>query len=143
MRFNLTFWWDSPEAAHALLATMTGGSLSLKSCFEDYIVGLESPPPHRGLPESCRTLQADWRIRMLTREGDIDGAYRETARAPRGSPFLIAFYYPEMRVFRADPRFMPLAASYGLVDYWTRSAIGRTSASTAIAPTTAQPWRAS
>jgi hypothetical protein len=26
-----------------------------------------------------------------------------------------------MRAFRADPRFMPLAAQYGLVDYWTRS----------------------
>ena len=49
----------------------------------------------------------DWRVRMLAREGDIDGAYREIAEAPRQSPLLIALYYPEMRAFRADPRFMP------------------------------------
>jgi DNA-binding winged helix-turn-helix (wHTH) protein/TolB-like protein len=121
LRFNLTFWWDSPEAARALLATTDNGSVGLKSCFEDYLVEVERPSPHRGLPDSCRMLQLDWRIRMLAREGDIDGAYREIAQAPRGSSLLLALYYPEMRAFRADPRFMPLAARYGLVDYWARS----------------------
>ena len=63
----------------------------------------------------------DWRVRMLAREGDIDGAYREIAEAPRQSPLLIALYYPEMRAFRADPRFIPLAGRYGLIDYWSHS----------------------
>ncbi len=121
VRLNATFWWDTPAAARALLTRMTGGAAPVdKPCFEAYLAGLAGPP-RRGLPDACRTLQTDWRIRMLAREGDLDGAYREIAHARRGSQFLISLYYPEMRAFRADPRFMPLVARYGLVDYWRRS----------------------
>ena len=121
-RFNLAFWWDTPKAARALLAGLDPGSdIGPRRCFEAYLDSLERPAPRRGLPEACRTVQADWRLRLLVREGDIDGAYREIAQAPPGASFLIAFYYPEMRAFRADPRFMPLAARDGLVDYWARS----------------------
>ncbi len=122
LRGLVKFWWDKPGAAAALLARMNGGS---PTCLQAYLVWLERPPPRRGLPDSCRATQADWRMRMLAREGDVDGAYGEFAQAPanspRGSPMLIALYYPEMRAFRADPRFMPLAARAGLIDYWTRT----------------------
>lgn len=122
VRLTTTFWWDDPKAARSLLAGMKGDAAVDKRCFQAYLASLEPPPPRHGLPDSCRTLQADWRVRMLAREGDIDGAYRETDQAKRrGASVLMAFYYPEMRAFRADPRFMPLAARYGLVDYWTRS----------------------
>jgi TolB-like protein len=122
MRVTATFWWDNPKVAAALLSRINGASPTVGgSCLQAYLAALESPSPHRGLPDSCRTTQPDWRMRMLAREGDIDGAYRELAQARRGSEFLIALYYPEMRAFRADPRFMPLAARFGLVDYWTRT----------------------
>ncbi|HEX7945578.1 MAG TPA: hypothetical protein VF495_12980, partial [Phenylobacterium sp.] len=121
-RLATTFWWDDPKAARSLLDGMTGDAAVDKSCFQAYLASLERAPPRHGLPDSCRTLQTDWRVRMLAREGDIDGAYREADQAKRRGPsVLTALYYPEMRAFRADPRFMPLAARYGLVDYWIRS----------------------
>jgi hypothetical protein len=121
LRVLAAFWWDNPKTAASLLAKMNGRPETESDCLRSYLVWLERPAPHRGLPGSCRATQADWRMRMLAREGDIDGAYAEIAHARRGSQFIIALYYPEMRAFRADPRFMPLAARLGLVDYWTRT----------------------
>jgi hypothetical protein len=59
---------------------------------------------------------------MLARQGDLDGAYSEIPRASTASPITtIAFFYPEMKAFREDRRFMPLATRLGLTDYWRRS----------------------
>lgn len=122
LRLTAMFWWGDPKTAASLLAGMNAGPAPAGSgCFQAYLARLARPAPRRGLPDSCLTTQADWRIRMLAREGDLDGAYREITLARRGSSSLIALYYPEMRAFRADPRFMPLAARFGLVDYWTRT----------------------
>jgi hypothetical protein len=30
-------------------------------------------------------------------------------------------FYPTMKAFRADPRFIPLTRRLGLLDYWSRS----------------------
>ncbi len=57
--------------------------------------------------------------------GHADAAYREIekrfasyARPHFANPWTRYLFYPRMRVLRADPRFMPLAARLGLVDYW-------------------------
>jgi serine/threonine protein kinase/Tfp pilus assembly protein PilF len=60
--------------------------------------------------------------------GDVDRAYRvsdrwleESRRTGRsGIPFVLGFWQPEMRAFRADPRFQELMRRMGLVDYWTK-----------------------
>lgn len=57
--------------------------------------------------------------RLLSSVGDADGAYRELERVDFewfGSTIFL--FFPEMRSVRRDPRFMPLAARIGLVDYW-------------------------
>ena len=52
---------------------------------------------------------------------------REAPRAIAGAPFTGAdtsttpLFYPEMKAFRHDARFMPFAKRLGLVDYWKRS----------------------
>lgn len=53
---------------------------------------------------------------MFARLGDLDSAF---AAAEHADPSLTStFYDPAMAKMRADPRFMPLAAKLGLVDYW-------------------------
>ena len=63
----------------------------------------------------------DFRVRMLARQGDVDGAYAALAANPANYQFPNLFFFPEMKAFRRDPRFMPLVHRLGLVDYWTRS----------------------
>lgn len=75
----------------------------------------------RGLPDSCAAAPAERRIAMLAREGDLDGAYAEMAKAGPRDVFLGFLFAPTMRAFRADPRFLPLTARLGLLGYWKRS----------------------
>jgi len=52
----------------------------------------------------------------------VDAAFRQAER--NLSERLLSpppLFYPEMRGVQRDPRFWPLAASYGLVDYWLTS----------------------
>jgi hypothetical protein len=57
---------------------------------------------------------------MLARQGDVDGAYAlfQATRTETITQFARIVYYPEMREFRRDTRFMALAKKMGLVDYW-------------------------
>ena len=55
---------------------------------------------------------------MLARQGDVDGAYKLMGHLPNSRSFFAFLFYPEMKVFRHDPRFMPLADRLGLVRYW-------------------------
>jgi hypothetical protein len=60
--------------------------------------------------------------------GDVDRAYlvsdrwlAESARAGRtGIPYILRFWWPEMRPFRADPRFAELARHLGFISYWEK-----------------------
>jgi hypothetical protein len=62
------------------------------------------------------------RMRLLARQGDLDGAYAKAAKPVRPSMRgTMQFFYPEMKAFRQDPRFMPLANRLGLVEYWRTS----------------------
>jgi hypothetical protein len=76
----------------------------------------------RGLPQACDAAPPSRRMVLLSREGDVDGAYAEVERTI-GSPqnFIENLYGPGMKAFRADPRFMRLAKRLGLVDYWEKS----------------------
>ena len=59
---------------------------------------------------------------------DVDDAYRASERwlvesqrtGLSGIPFNFGFWLPEMRPFRADPRFQDLARRMGLMAYWQR-----------------------
>jgi hypothetical protein len=78
----------------------------------------------RGLPSICDgipddDLTLDWRIRLLAREGDVDGAYRLLEQPlPNSRGTTMFLFYPEMRGVRRDKRFFALAQRLGLLAYW-------------------------
>lgn len=125
-REAISFWWDDPARARALLertdrAEAIASEITCQTIYLDRLVRAEGTPI-KGLPEACAHFSVDWRVRMLARQGDIDGAYREVSRPwPNSRRHTMYLFYPELKAFRRDPRFMPFAARLGLVDYWTRT----------------------
>jgi DNA-binding winged helix-turn-helix (wHTH) protein/tetratricopeptide (TPR) repeat protein len=123
LEWTITIWWEDLGVARSRLRALgqrTGQSERDIACMDLYLSRLDRQPTGaRGLPSECSDLSWEWRIRMLARQGDVDGAYAlyETGGAPIPKRTRILFY-PEMRAFRRDPRFFPLAKQLGLVDYW-------------------------
>ncbi|MEM0984990.1 MAG: winged helix-turn-helix domain-containing protein [Pseudomonadota bacterium] len=67
-------------------------------------------------------VQADWRARMYAVLGDLDASFAAMDEFPTDmASVTVVFFYPEMEAFRKDPRFWPMAAKFGLVDYWLES----------------------
>jgi DNA-binding winged helix-turn-helix (wHTH) protein/tetratricopeptide (TPR) repeat protein len=120
-RFTIAVWWEDPATGLAHLKQYADSDVT---CLATYLAALRDrgASAGNGLPAGCQTLPSDWRIRLLAREGDVDGAYALVAADPpppdRARSYL---YYPEMRAFRRDPRFMPLAWKLGLTDYWLKT----------------------
>jgi tetratricopeptide (TPR) repeat protein len=121
-RVNIAFWGRDPLAAlSAVRAAPAGTEFGAdRACFEAYLLRLAQAEgrPLKGLPDAC-TILGPYRMRMLARQGDMDGAYANVPSAARFNTSV--FFGPEMERFRADRRFMPLAARLGLVDYWISS----------------------
>ncbi len=122
MRWTIAFWWMAPKIASPKVRALAAadGSKEQVDCLTRYLTELEArkAAKARGLPEACATIDPNWRIRMLAREGDVDGAFAALGSGTAGPVIL---YYPEMQAVRRDPRFWPLAARMGLTDYWIRS----------------------
>jgi tetratricopeptide (TPR) repeat protein len=67
-------------------------------------------------------------MNWYTMLGDVDRAYEASARwlaesqrtGLSGIPFNFGFWQPEMRPFRADPRFQELSRRMGLIRYWNK-----------------------
>jgi hypothetical protein len=117
----VTAFWIEPETALAKLRALEQGEGARDiSCVEAHLKTLRNPDPRsrRGLPDACRNFNADWKIRMLARQGDIDGAYALMQTLPNSRSFYAFLFYPEMKAFRHDPRFMPLTERLGLLRYW-------------------------
>lgn len=124
-RIQIAFWWYEPDQVRSQLRALPAGWYTDNlPCYDKYLERLPRARAGevRGLPDECADLQLDWRLRMLARQGDVDAAYAEFARAPleRGNT-LWWLFYPELKAFRQDPRFMPLAKRLGFVDYWLKS----------------------
>jgi DNA-binding winged helix-turn-helix (wHTH) protein/tetratricopeptide (TPR) repeat protein len=122
VEWTIAIWWEDVGVVRSqlrMLGQETEQSERDIRCMDLYLSRLERQPSGtRGLPSECSGLRWDWRVRMLARQGDVDGSY---ALFEAGGPpnFRTKFlFYPEMRAFRRDPRFMPLAKRLGLVDYW-------------------------
>ena len=122
-RWLIAFWWEDPKAALPKIRSLDSGGVSQNApgCFETYLKALAARPSQgpRGLPASCDKIDLAWRIRMLAREGDVDGAYSLIKPPLPGGPILL--YFPEMKSVRRDPRFWPLVKQMGLADYWVKS----------------------
>lgn len=118
----IAFWWADPSVAltrlHAPGVRRSPGELA---CLTTYLKRLDTARKARvrGLPASCETLDPNWRVRMLARQGDVDGAFAAMGGRMPGGPLLL--YYPEMSALRNDPRFWRLAKQVGLLGYWQAS----------------------
>ena len=78
--WGITVWWEDAEVARSRLRTMARGSTLLEEdvvCLDQYLSRLarRSAAAMRGLPSQCSDMETTWRIRMLARQGDVDGAY--------------------------------------------------------------------
>jgi DNA-binding winged helix-turn-helix (wHTH) protein/TolB-like protein len=123
-RQTILFWWADPRDALQRLPKLQdphGIEPETLGCLLDFLRDelRRAGAPGRGLPRSCDAVDRNWRLRMLGREGDVEGAFA-LLKGGTGGGFL-PFYYPEMRAVRADPRFWDLARDAGLIRYWRRS----------------------
>ncbi|WP_293361769.1 winged helix-turn-helix domain-containing protein [Phenylobacterium sp.] len=123
VEYPVGLWWEPDQAKAREIVARTARPRD-RACAEAHLARVARGPQagRKGLALACAHLQPDWRIRMLAREGDIDGAYAELdARfeALRGNTMFL--FYPEMRAFRADPRFPPLARRLGLTAAWVET----------------------
>jgi DNA-binding winged helix-turn-helix (wHTH) protein/TolB-like protein/Tfp pilus assembly protein PilF len=126
VRWTIALWYEDPRKALAKVRSLAGETSTEAdlACFERYLERLPRAiaTGMRGLPPVCDNLVRDWRVRMLARQGDVDGAYAELAQPlPQARRHTIFLFYPEMKAFRQDPRFMPLAKRLGLADYWLQT----------------------
>lgn len=120
LRRQIALWHLPPSEGRATLLTLfePHHAPPYRACLDKHLAAVERPPV-RGLPAECARLPRGWRIRMLARQGDLDGAFVEANRPePASSYTTVHFFQPELKAFRADPRFMPLANRLGLVDFW-------------------------
>lgn len=123
-RFNVELWWSDPIEARRKLPALTRPDVSEshRVCLDRHLAAVaDRVRPVRGLPPECDGLQRDFRLRMLARQGDVDGAYAEAAAFRQQEDLVRALFLPELKSFRQDPRFLPLAKRVGLVDYWRKS----------------------
>jgi tetratricopeptide (TPR) repeat protein len=123
-RLRIAFWHEDPPRALAEYRQAEGrwrtGDIVCAQAFLGG--GWLTGAGRQGLPAACEDHQPSWKIRMLARSGQIEAAYRATsADFAELSKNTIFVFYPEMKRFRQDARFMPLARRLGLVDYWLQT----------------------
>lgn len=124
LRASIALWWQDPvEALTALPRYSDVLSPQDRRCYQAYLGRLvgAAGAPIRGLPPTCTGQEVGVRVRLLARQGDVDGAYAAFAADPNARYDTTTLFYPEMNGFRRDPRFMPLAVRLGLADYWLKS----------------------
>lgn len=126
-RWLIAVFWRPPAEGLEAISRPGDGPRDprMRTCFEKYLRALvaqeKSGAPLKGLPAECERVESQWRLRMLAREGDVDGAFAMLATKPVSRFDTVQLFYIDMKKLRADSRFIPMAARLGLVDYWRRS----------------------
>jgi hypothetical protein len=124
--WTITVWWQDPALSLQELPALREGARSdaAANCVEVYLRRLVEARgmPIRGLPAGCEEFPQDWHIRFLARQGDVDAAYELFGKPlPNSRRTTMFLFYPEMKAFRQDKRFMPIMEQMGLLDYWRES----------------------
>lgn len=114
------FWWATPpKAPEGRLEGEPPFLAARRACFQDVLKRLAATDQADGLPSVCDQQDIMTKLRLLSRLGDVDGAYATYEFMPANERrYTSPFFYPEMAAFRSDPRFAELAEKLGLVRYW-------------------------
>lgn len=122
MRFQIDHWrgdarkaLDRLEIGDCEAASLKSGEIACAAAYLKARLGEETP--ERAL-ELCLAEPVFDPVRYAAALGFVDKAYEIALTREiewSDTPFL---FYLEMAAFRRDPRFMQVAARYGLVDYW-------------------------
>lgn len=121
LRRQVALWRLPPQEGRSALPALYGpqNPPAQRDCYDKHLAAVSQRTVVRGLPPECGRLAYDQRVRMLARQGDLDGAFAEASRpVPPTQHTTIHLFQPELKAFRADPRFMPFAHRLGLVDFW-------------------------
>lgn len=120
-RWMIAAWWEDPQSAAAKLPGLGAADASdITACVNAHVAALvrAAGRPLKGLRPGCERASLDWRVRLLARQGDVDGAFALlNGPFPKSRAYWFLFY-PELRSVRADVRFMALAERLGLRAYW-------------------------
>ena len=123
--WTIALWWQDPRQLTDDFWQLTRVLVpeNQTKCLREYMPRLtQANASARGLPPECASFAADWQVRMLAREGDLDGAYAMMQDdLPNSRRWTMFFFYPEMKAFRQDRRFIALAERLGLIDYWKKT----------------------
>ena len=117
-RFRSEFFFGDPAIAKAI---NEGDKVTSDSCMKGVVDALVA---QTGLSEDeLAAICPDAADFLLGRFGHIDKAFlwAQAKRTAQNDPLSEGnrdLFLPRMNLVRADPRFMPLAARLGLVDYW-------------------------
>lgn len=120
LRRQIALWQLPPAEGRAALPPLFEPyhAPTYRVCLARHLAAMERAPA-RGLPPECARVNQGWRVRMLARQGDLDGAFAEAAKPVSAREHTTRhLFQPELKAFRADPRFMPFAQRLGLVDFW-------------------------
>lgn len=123
------FYGDPQPVANQIDALVADGRLDPVDarCWQDFIKAkLRSPPNAADALAGCTRqdpAHTAVRIRMLASLGDLEAAYALAQRLPDRSWREVGahLFMPEMKSFRHDARFWPLAARLGLVEIYLQT----------------------
>jgi hypothetical protein len=122
-RFELDLFFGDAGKALALLDSRPDPpfqpSNEQRECYRTFARARMNAADIPAVAAACAGTQADWRARMFAILGDMDRAYAAAGEfGPEETGVTVIFFYRGMEEFRRDARFFPLAAKFGLVDYW-------------------------
>ena len=125
-RFVNAAFYGNPDWALELLSSSDKNAKD-KVCWRAFIEartkgGNAGRAAVRAACDSAEWSNHDYTARMLAALGDTDGAYEVMQNKSFDWDGATVFlFYPEMKQFRRDARFMPFVAGSGLVEYWLAS----------------------
>ena len=133
-RFWLEYWYGDPKRArdyvqrgHIADFVLPGYTGRVPKCLDALLDARikQTPMSKSQFDAVCTAATPAFPADFEAERGDVDAAYRDLKiwDGWYGHIGLLAqtLYLPHMGAVRADPRFIPFAASIGLVDYWLAS----------------------
>lgn len=131
LAYKLAFYWGRPEDSLRLLNERRVHGFRLGEKADRAFLAWRAAPSPATRTAAMRAIGAEIAqkgpsaesVQLLAALGQLDAAYRVADRLPRFTNAGGSWYRNYLAPFRADPRFMTLAARLGLAEIWQRSGL--------------------